>query len=226
MQGQHRQADQYHGMSNGRNASYNSGYYKTTRSSNHSGKPQKTIRINEPQSSNSSSRNNRGRGVDENISDSDTDVEDIRSGSYMSDQMTEQSDNISTIPLKSVISSPSTVSPSVLSADNNIDVHSINASTTETSIAPSSLSHLNPVSNNRDSLPVPPPTDRDSESIVTSTSSNIRVRRRSLETTSSTAGIAPASIMERISVQPTTNTSAYTSSINDRDVESQNSKYN
>lgn len=225
MQGQHRQTDHYHGMPNGRNASYNRGYYKATGSDGtSSSKPKKSIRINEPPSSNSRYTRNH-EIIEGNSSDSDTDIEDMRSGSYISDQMTEHSDNISTIPLKSVISSPSTVSPSVLSADNNIDTRSINASTTETSIAPSNVSHLNPVLNNRDSLP-PPAVDRDSESIVTSTSSNVRLRRRSLETTSSTAGIAPASIMERISTQPTTNNSTYTNSINDRDVESQTSKYN
>ncbi|WEJ97769.1 hypothetical protein PSN45_005328 [Yamadazyma tenuis] len=166
---------------------------------------------------------------------SDTETENtrralyVRSGSYVSDQATENSDNISTTPLKSMVSAPSTKSPSVLSGDMNHDTTSLDASTAETSIAPSSGSHwtgthLNPLTINRDSLAASVPTtnevrDRDSESIVTLASSTRRVRRRSLETNSSTAGIAPASIMERISGQPvtTTNNSAYANSFNDHD---------
>lgn len=119
----------------------------------------------------------------------------------------ESNDNVSTIPLKSVVSSPSTTSPSVLSNDQNNDSTSLNASTAETSIAPSSGSHLNP-------HVIPQERDRDSESIVTIASSTRRIRRRSLETMSSTAGIPPASIMERI--QPYANS--------DRDLQTSGAK--
>lgn len=45
--------------------------------------------------------------------------------------------------------------------------------------------------------------ERDSESIVTLASSSRRVRRRSIDTNCSMAGIPPASIMERLTVNPT-----------------------
>lgn len=137
-----------------------------------------------------------------------------------SDQLTTQSenDNISTIPLKS-LTSASTKSPSVLST--NQDNNSYVASTAETSIAPSvhttSVNHqaLNPHNSQLQLLAY----DRDSESIVTLASSSRRTRRRSLETNSSTAGIPPASIMERLAIQPNAASSTYTASIhnaNDR----------
>ena len=135
-----------------------------------------------------------------------------------SDQITTQSenDNISTIPLKSMTSA-STKSPSVLST--NQDNNSYVASTAETSIAPSIHANsvtqtLNP--NNQLQLQT---YDRDSESIVTLASSSRRTRRRSLETNSSTAGIPPASIMERLAIHPNAASSTYTASIhnaNDR----------
>lgn len=136
--------------------------------------------------------------------------QDVRSTAN-SDQITTQSDNdnISTIPLKS-ITSTSTKSPSVLST--NHDNNSYVASTAETSIAPST--HANPANQmlnpHNAQLQV---YDRDSESIVTLASSSRRVRRRSLETNSSTAGIPPASIMERLAIHPNTANSTYTASI-------------
>lgn len=118
------------------------------------------------------------------------------------------SDNISTIPLKSITSIPSTKSPSVLSDKDN---NSYMASTEETSIAPSghtaglpspqTTAHTAPTS--AASASNTPLNDRDQESIVTLASSSRRVRRRSLDTNSSTTGIAPASIMERLTVHPT-----------------------
>lgn len=168
---------------------------------------------------------------DSNINDMDQSEEmesshgnqEVRSTSN-SDQLTTQSenendnDNISTIPLKS-ITSTSTKSPSVLS--NNQDNNSYVASTAETSIAPSvhansvTYQTLNPHNSQLQLLTY----DRDSESIVTLASSSRRARRRSLETNSSTAGIPPASIMERLAIHPNAASSTYTASIhnaNDR----------
>lgn len=138
---------------------------------------------------------------------------EVRSTSN-SDQITTQSDNdnISTIPLKS-ITSVSTKSPSVLSA--NQDNNSYVASTAETSIAPSmhgnSINYqtLNPHNSHLQLQAY----DRDSESIVTLASSSRRTRRRSLETNSSTAGIPPASIMERLAIHPNAASSTYAASI-------------
>lgn len=166
---------------------------------------------------------------DSNINDMDQSEEmesshgnhEVRSTSN-SDQLTTQSendnDNISTIPLKS-ITSTSTKSPSVLST--NQDNNSYVASTAETSIAPSvhansvTYQTLNPHNSQLQLLTY----DRDSESIVTLASSSRRARRRSLETNSSTAGIPPASIMERLAIHPNAASSTYTASIhnaNDR----------
>lgn len=126
---------------------------------------------------------------------------EVRSTSN-SDQITTQSDNISTIPLKS-LTSMSTKSPSVLSShqDNGSGV----ASTAETSIAPSihtSTANYQALNPHSTQLLQQANYDRDSESIVTLASSSRRVRRRSLDTNSSTAGIPPASIMERLAIHP------------------------
>lgn len=135
------------------------------------------------------------------------------------------SDNVSTTPLKSIISTQSTKEPSILSGDANIDLTSLNASTAETSLAPSVNTPTNytftPTITNGSALATPTSNgsnnnnhnqtlnlnnsgvpDRDSESIVTLASSTRRIRRRSIDTNCSTAGIPPASIMERLSVQP------------------------
>ncbi|KAL6449784.1 hypothetical protein SBY92_000685 [Candida maltosa Xu316] len=130
------------------------------------------------------------------------------------------SDNVSTTPLKSIISTQSTKSPSILSGDAHNDQNSLIASTAETSLAPSvhtptnytfaptitttntSTSNNNSQSLNFNSASASGAPDRDSESIVTLASSTRRIRRRSIDTNCSTAGIPPASIMERLSVQP------------------------
>lgn len=184
-------------------ARYNGDYYKPSK--------KKSLKIQEPQESN-----------DQEEYDSEGEsIETDTRGSYNSDQITSNSDNISTIPLKSIVSVPSTKSPSVLSNDNNHDNHSYNPSTAETSIAPSSTTpQFNPILFNRDRDGNHiPGLDRDSESIVTLASSTRRRRRRSLETNSSTVGIPPASIMERLSVQPN---SAYANSLNPNDITSVN----
>lgn len=176
--------------------------------------------------------------------------DNVTTGSYM--------DNVSTTPLKSIGSTPSTKSPSVLSAaiNNDNDNSLYVASTTETSITPTvtnnpqlshNLSYPNSQLSNLISAtgsglggpdrPVPQggsvsissaaaggntgtttggPVDRDSESIVTLASSSRRLRRRSLDTNCSTAGIPPASIMERLSVNPTAANSTYAVSMYDR----------
>ncbi|ODV81081.1 uncharacterized protein CANTADRAFT_25340 [Suhomyces tanzawaensis NRRL Y-17324] len=148
----------------------------------------------------------------------DSDFAEVRSDS---DQTT-GSDNISTTPLKSIVSAQSTKSPSILSNVNN-DQNSLNASTAETSIAPS-------VTTNYVASGQPPALhslqDRDSESIVTLASSSRRIRRRSIDTNCSTAGIPPASIMERLSVQPTTANSTYAVSVRTSQLDpSQSSMY-
>lgn len=222
MQGQNRQ--QIPEMGDNSTIAYNRGYYKTnqrngtskskrrTKKPEHEGSSKTRATSSDGEQANTSRQSQGYSNEEDNNSHTDTefDSDDIRSGSYNSDQATEHSDNILTTPLKSIVSSPSTKSPSVLSGDNNQDTQSYNASTAETSIAPSS--HLNPTIN-RDGLP-PPGGERDSESIVTLASSSRRIRRRSLETNSSTTGIPPASIMERIFTQPTANNSAYANSIN------------
>lgn len=105
------------------------------------------------------------------------------SPSQVSSAQTVESDNISTTPLKSIMSVQSTKSPSILSGDMN----SYNASTVETTV-----SHQSPPVITVDRA------ERDSESIVTLASSSRRTRRRSIDTNCSTAGIPPASIMERL----------------------------
>ncbi|CAN3364952.1 hypothetical protein DICA3_E20494 [Diutina catenulata] len=132
-----------------------------------------------------------------------------------SEMGTIQSDNISTIPLKSIISVPSTKSPSILSDPNmQGDQSSYNASTTETSLAPSSIVLQSPqntallaASRNDD--------NRDNESVVTLASSTRRIRRRSIDTNCSTAGIPPASIMERLTGQPGSGGVTYARSVED-----------
>lgn len=151
-----------------------------------------------------------------------------RGSSILSDQTTTHSDNLSTIPLKSIISVPSTKAPSVLSGDNNQDNNSYVASTAETSLAPSihtvanhnyslypgnaSLHSNHPSINQNPELARDRDRDstreRDSESIITLASSTRRARRRSLDTNCSTAGIPPASIMERLSIHPNAATSS------------------
>lgn len=184
-------------------ARYNGDYYKPSK--------KKSLKIQEPHQQRS----------DDPEEFDDSSIETDTRESYNSDQMTSNSDNISTIPLKSIVSVPSTKSPSVLSNDINQDNHSYNPSTAETSIAPSSTTpQFNPILFNRDREGVHiPGLDRDSESIVTLASSTRRRRRRSLETNSSTVGIPPASIMERISAQPN---SAYANSLNPNDITSVN----
>lgn len=135
-------------------------------------------------------------------------------------------DNASTTPLKSITSTPLTKSPSVLSGgahDNTLFV----ASTVDTSITPTvtqSGSHqgaapsMAPPGSHAHQATNPSGAasgggDRDSESIVTLASSSRRLRRRSLDTNCSTAGIPPASIMERLSVNPTAANSNYAVSI-------------
>lgn len=178
--------------------------------------------------------------IDSDQIDNSSDDTRNRGTSILSDQITTHSDNLSTIPLKSIMSAPSSKSPSVLSGDNHHDNSSYVASTAETSLAPSvhtatthnytlypgnaSLHSNHPSINqnpeqsrdrDRDST-----RERDSESIITLASSTRRVRRRSLDTNCSTAGIPPASIMERLSVHPNAaNSSTYAMSIhnsNDR----------
>lgn len=115
-------------------------------------------------------------------------------------------DNVSTIPLKSIVLVPSTKAPSVLSNEQAQDNSLYVASTAETSLAPS----IHPLTYNYSlhpgsaSLQSQGPNfdresaNRDLESIVTLASSSRRARRRSLDTNCSTTGIPPASIMERI----------------------------
>lgn len=144
--------------------------------------------------------------------------------SISTDQATSHSDNLSTTPLKS-ITSLSTKAPSVLS--NNHDSTSNVASTAETSIAPSTHTNL---ANNAGLTPNIQLSgqgyDRDSESIVTLASSSRRARRRSLDTTSSTTGIPPASIMERLSVHPNAAGSTYSPSVSHFNSNERSSLYN
>ncbi|ODV68954.1 hypothetical protein HYPBUDRAFT_152209 [Hyphopichia burtonii NRRL Y-1933] len=175
----------------------------------------------------SSFRSNSSYNEEQDESDSEdiSSANGYRSSSILSsDQLTTHSDNISTIPLKSIVSVPSTKSPSILSGDQNHDNHSYVASTAETSIAPSVAYNLNEINRNeinrserndrserdstrgeRDSTRGERDStrgERDSESIITLASSLRRARRRSLDTNCSTTGIPPASIMERLSVHP------------------------
>ncbi|EEQ36647.1 hypothetical protein CLUG_00770 [Clavispora lusitaniae ATCC 42720] len=121
-----------------------------------------------------------------------------RSTDVSSDSESYVSDNISTVPLKSVVSHGSTTnSPSILSTENQADNSSYMASTAETSLAPSTHISLSPSIHTTQ-----PRAERDSESIVTLASSSRRGRRRSIDTNCSMAGIAPASIVERLTVHP------------------------
>ncbi|CAI5756194.1 unnamed protein product [Candida verbasci] len=126
-------------------------------------------------------------------------------------------DNVSTTPLKSIISAQSTKSPSILS---NGESQNVDTSTAETSLAPSVYtSHAHQLQQNlqpHTQVTIQSPNerererdrerdrDRDSESIVTLASSSRRIRRRSIDTNCSTAGIPPASIFERLGVQQNT----------------------
>jgi hypothetical protein len=124
-------------------------------------------------------------------------------GSLVSDNTT---DNVSTTPLKSIVSFQSTKAPSILSDSH--EQSSLNTSTAETSISPSAVAstahstfHLSQQ-------------DGDDDSVVTLASSSRRIRRRSIDTNCSTNGIPPASIMERLTVHPTAaNGSSYAVSI-------------
>ncbi|KAI5970929.1 hypothetical protein CANMA_000089 [Candida margitis] len=179
-----------------------------------------------------------------------------RDGNYNdSDQHTNNSeDNISTIPLKSIVSRQSTKNPSILSTDMNNDHSSLIASTAETSLAPSvhtsannyittahhqqnNQNNLNTTTVDEDGVETGPSAtatpvtlntsnsasasqilsnaaqEGDNESIVTLASSSRRRRRRSIDTNCSTNAIPPASIMERLSVQPTAANSIYANSI-------------
>ncbi|GEQ70055.1 hypothetical protein JCM33374_g3731 [Metschnikowia sp. JCM 33374] len=160
-------------------------------------------------------------------SDDNSTRKSIKSVDFASDDesISAQSDNISTTPLKSITSHTSTTNPpSVLSGENHHDNASFVASTTETSLSPSTHVSLSPSirGQNRESINNSANTrdrererererdnrdrdrerERDSESIITLASSTRRVRRRSIDTNCSMAGIPPASIMERLSVHP------------------------
>ena len=129
----------------------------------------------------------------------------LKSVDFASDddsQFSVHSDNISTTPLKLIVSRTSTTNPpSILSGENHNDNSSYVASTAETSIAPSIHPPLSPGqfhlarSGDRER-------ERDSELIITLASSSRRTRRRSIDTNCSMAGIPPASIMERLTVTP------------------------
>ncbi|KAM9911304.1 hypothetical protein OXX69_003634 [Metschnikowia pulcherrima] len=158
-------------------------------------------------------------------SDDNSTRKSLKSVEFVSDEecTSVHSDNISTTPLKSITSHTSTNSPSVLSGENHQDNSSMVASTAETSLSPSTHVSLSPSTRaqnreNRDTRENRENNglnhshnglrdrnserDRDSESIVTLASSTRRVRRRSIDTNCSMAGIPPASIMERLSVHP------------------------
>ncbi|OBA24112.1 hypothetical protein METBIDRAFT_34303, partial [Metschnikowia bicuspidata var. bicuspidata NRRL YB-4993] len=128
-----------------------------------------------------------------------------RTADFASDDesMSVHLDNLSTTPLKLITSHTLTTNPpSVLSADNQQpDSGSMAALTAETSLSPSTHVSLSPSVRgyNRDREAAG---NRDSESIVTLASSTRRVRRRSIDTNCSMAGIPPASIMERLSGVP------------------------
>ncbi|PVH19892.1 hypothetical protein CXQ85_001669 [Candidozyma haemuli] len=130
---------------------------------------------------------------------------DIGSDADVDSQMSVHSDNISTIPLKSIVSHTSTNSPSIISGEPHNDNNSGVASTADTSLLPSPHASVSP-SYYTGSLTTRhgAERERDSESIVTLASSSRRVRRRSIDTNCSMAGIPPASIMERLTVNPST----------------------
>lgn len=115
------------------------------------------------------------------------------------DSMSAHSDNVSTVPLKLLMSIASTTaSPSVLSGANSQDNLSFVASTTETSLAPSTHLSIAPSAYGY----FRGERERDNELIITLASSSHRVRRRSIDTNCSLAGIPPASILERLLVHP------------------------
>lgn len=147
----------------------------------------------------------------------------LKSVEFASDEESQGSlnwDNVSTVPLKLIVSHSSTTNPpSILSNEQQPDNSSYVASTVVTSIAPSLHVSLLPSHHNgqngvrgeRDSIRDREPRDRDlrdrdrdrdSESIVTLASLSRRIRRRSIDTNCSMAGIPPASIMERLTVNP------------------------
>lgn len=157
--------------------------------------------------------NTDNKATDASISSYNSEDNHTNHGSILSDGATTDSDNISTIPLKSMVSSPSTRAPSVLSSDINGDNSSYVASTAETSLAPSiqgaSLNHsLYPNVASISQALERGERDRDEELIITLASSSRRTRRRSLDTNCSTAGIPPASIVERLTVNPTAGNSS------------------
>lgn len=124
-------------------------------------------------------------------------------GSDVDSQMSE--DNISTIPLKLIVSHTSTNPPSIISSEHHQDNTSGVASTAETSVFPSPHASVSPsyytgLLHTRQGGE----RERDSELIVTLASLSRRVRRRSIDTNCSLAGIPPASIMERLTVNPST----------------------
>lgn len=139
----------------------------------------------------------------------------LRSVEFASDEDSQgsvHSDNVSTVPLKLIVSRSSTTNPlSILSGEQQQDNSSYVASTAETSLAPSVHVPLLPGLHGalssgrteRDSIR-DRERDRDSELIVTLASLSRRIRRRSIDTNCSLAGIPPASIMERLSVNPIT----------------------
>lgn len=143
------------------------------------------------------------------LADDNSTRKSLKSVEFASDEesLSVHSDNFSTTPLKLIMSRTSTSNTaSVLSAENQQDNASLVASTAETSLYPSTHVSLSPsihgqARNERD-RDRDRERDRDSESIITLASSSRRTRRRSIDTNCSVAGIAPASIMERLSVHP------------------------
>lgn len=130
----------------------------------------------------------------------------LRSVEFPSDEESQVSshwDNLSTMPLKLIVLQSSTTnSPSILSEPKE-DGSSYVTLTAETSLAPSTHVSLLPSGPNSHAGPRSE-RDRDSESIVTLASLSRRIRRRSIDTNCSLAGIPPASIMERLTVNPHT----------------------
>lgn len=107
------------------------------------------------------------------------------------------SDNVSTKPLKLIVSVASTNnSPSILSGEHAQDNNLYVALTGETLLAPSHVTGRTDRERERDRER--DRDQRDSELIITLASLSRRVRRRSIDTNCLMAGIAPASIMEQI----------------------------
>lgn len=131
-------------------------------------------------------------------------------------------DNVLTIPLKLVISVQLTKLPLILLDPHGTDQSLFNPLTTETLIAallivvhlPQTTVHTGiterfAATNLRE--------DRDAESVVTLALLTRRIRRRSIDTNCLTAGIPPASIMERLTVNPGgTGVSSYARLIEDQ----------